>query len=158
AARHEGKGNAMSIQSINPTTGEVIESFVPFSDAQIAEALSQAHNAFTHWRRSALAERAALLHRVAKTLRDQKTQLARSATLEIGKPIIEGEAEVEKCAGTCAFSSDNGESFLSAEPVVTNAAASYVSYRPLGVVLAVMPWNFPYWQVFRFAAPALMAG
>src|SRR5262249_24226612 len=148
----------MSIQSINPATGEVIETFEPFGDAKIDEALAQARDAYAQWRGTSLAERSALLRRIAASLRAQKAALARIATLEMGKPIVESEAEVEKCAWNCDFYADNAENFLSDEPVATNAAASYVSYQPLGVVLAVMPWNFPYWQVFRFAAPALMAG
>jgi succinate-semialdehyde dehydrogenase/glutarate-semialdehyde dehydrogenase len=148
----------MSMQSINPATGEVLESFEPFTEAQIDEALTQARDAFARWRTTSFAERSALLHRVAGALRAQKAALARIATLEMGKPIVESEAEVEKCAWNCEFYADNAENFLADEPVATNAAASYVSYQPLGVVLAVMPWNFPYWQVFRFAAPALMAG
>src|SRR5262245_63629825 len=148
----------MSIQSINPATGEVIETFEPFGDAPIGEALAQARGAFAQGRGTSFAARAALLRRVAAALRARRAKLARIATLEMGKPIVESEAEVEKCAWNCEFYADNAENFLSDEPVATNAATSYVSYRPLGVVLAVMPWNFPYWQVFRFAAPALMAG
>src|SRR5690348_6616192 len=148
----------MSIESINPATGEVIERFQPFGENQINQALDGAREAFRDWRGTSFAERGAMLHRVASYLREHKSALARYATLEMGKPIVEAEAEVEKCAWNCDFYADNAESFLSDEPVVTNAAASYVSYLPLGVVLAVMPWNFPYWQVIRFAAPALMAG
>src|SRR5690348_5974891 len=148
----------MSIESINPATGEVIERFQPFGENQINQALDGAREAFRDWRGTSFAERGAMLHRVASYLREHKSALARYATLEMGKPIVEAEAEVEKCAWNCDFYADNAESFLSDEPVVTNAAASYVSYLPLGVVLAIMPWNFPYWQVIRFAAPALMAG
>ncbi len=146
------------LSSINPATGEVIDTFEAYSAAQVDDALRQARTAFTDWRRTAFAQRSAVLHAVASTLRQRKADLARIATLEMGKPIVESEAEVEKCAWNCDFYAENAESFLSDEPIVTNAAASYVSYNPLGVVLAVMPWNFPYWQVFRFAAPALMAG
>ena len=148
----------MSIQSINPATGELIETFEPYTEAQIDEALDQARHAYLRRRDQSFAERAAGMRRVAAYLREHKSELARTATLEMGKPIAESEAEVEKCAWSCDFYADNAESFLADEPVVTNAAASYVSFIPLGVVLAVMPWNFPYWQVFRFAAPALMAG
>ena len=148
----------MAFQSINPATGEVIETFDAYSRQQVSEALDQARSAFLRWRNTSFAERSALLHRVAATLREQKTKLARIATLEMGKPITESEAEVEKCAWNCDFYADNAERFLADEPVQSSAAESYMSYLPLGVVLAVMPWNFPYWQVFRFAAPALMAG
>src|SRR5438270_2678356 len=148
----------MSIQSINPATGEVLETFEPFSEAQINEVLDQARNTFREWRETTFAERGALFHRLANHLRDRKAELARIATLEMGKPIVESEAEVEKCAWNCDFYADNAEKFLADERVATNATDSYVAFRPLGVVLALMPWNFPYWQVFRFAAPALMAG
>ncbi|HJT58663.1 MAG TPA: aldehyde dehydrogenase family protein, partial [Ktedonobacteraceae bacterium] len=148
----------MSIQSINPATGEVIETFEPFSEAQINEALDQARGAFREWRETSFGERSALFHRLASHLRDHKVELARTATLEMGKPIVESEAEVEKCAWNCDFYADNAEKFLADEHIATNATDSYVSFQPLGVVLALMPWNFPYWQVIRFASPALMAG
>ena len=148
----------MSIQTINPTTGEVLETFEPYSQQQINEALDQAHQAFLQWRAITFAERAKYLHSVASHLRDHKTELARIAVLEMGKSITEAEAEVEKCAWNCDFFAENAERFLADEKVATNATESYVAFRPLGVILAIMPWNFPYWQVFRFAAPALMAG
>jgi len=148
----------MSIQSINPATEEIIETFERYSAEQVNEALEQARRAFLHWRETTFTSRSAHLHRVASHLREHKAELARTATLEMGKPIIEAEAEVEKCAWNCDFYADNAEKFLADEHIKTNATESYVSYQPLGVVLALMPWNFPYWQVFRFAAPALMAG
>ncbi len=148
----------MSIQTINPTSGEVLETFEPFSQQQINQALDQAHQAFLRWRTMTFAERAKHLHSVASHLRDHKTALARIAVLEMGKSITEAEGEVEKCAWNCDFFADHAERFLADEKVATNATESYVAFRPLGVILAVMPWNFPYWQVFRFAAPALMAG
>ncbi len=148
----------MSIQSINPATEEVLETFEPYNASQINQALDQARYAFLSWRETTFAERSAILHRVATYLREHKTELARFATLEMGKPIIESEAEAEKCAWTCDFYADNAEKFLADEHIVTNATESYISFEPLGVILALMPWNFPYWQVFRFAAPALMAG
>lgn len=148
----------MSIQTINPTSGEVLETFEPFSQQQINRALDQAHQAFLRWRTLTFAERAEHLHNVASNLRDHKTALARIAVLEMGKSITEAEGEVEKCAWNCDFFADHAERFLADEKVATNATESYVAFRPLGVILAVMPWNFPYWQVFRFAAPALMAG
>jgi acyl-CoA reductase-like NAD-dependent aldehyde dehydrogenase len=148
----------MSIQTINPTTGEVLETFETFSHEQINEALDQARQAFLQWRATTFAERARYFHRIAGYLRDHKAELAQIAVLEMGKPIVEAEAEVEKCAWNCDFYADNAEKFLSDEHVATNAKESYVSFQPLGVILALMPWNFPYWQVFRFAAPTLMAG
>ena len=148
----------MSILSINPATEEVIETFEPYTTAQVNQALEQAHKAFVDWRETTFSERATLLHRVASYLRQHKVELARLATLEMGKPIIESEAEVEKCAWNCDFYADNAEKFLANEHIASSATESYVSYLPLGVILALMPWNYPYWQVFRFAAPALMAG
>jgi acyl-CoA reductase-like NAD-dependent aldehyde dehydrogenase len=148
----------MSIQSINPATEEVLRTFEPYSKEQVDEALEQAHNAFLSWRETSFAERASYIRRVAAYMRANKNELARIATLEMGKPITEAEAEVEKCAWNCDFYAENAEKFLADEIVSTNATESYVAFRPLGVVLALMPWNFPYWQVLRFAAPALMAG
>lgn len=148
----------MSIQSINPTTEEVIQTFETYSDAQVNEAIEQAHRAFFRWRDTTFAERSALFHRLAAYLRDHKAEWGRTATLEMGKPIGEAEAEVEKCAWNCEFYADNAEKFLSDEHVTSSATESYVSYQPLGVVLALMPWNYPFWQVIRFAAPGMMAG
>ena len=148
----------MSIQTINPTTGKVLETFEPYSQRQVNEALDQAHQAFLQWHATSFAERAKHLRSVASYLRDHKTELARLAVLEMGKSITEAEAEVEKCAWNCDYFAEHAKRFLADEKVATNATESYVAFRPLGVVLAIMPWNFPYWQVFRFAAPALMAG
>ena len=148
----------MSIQTIQPATGEVLETFEPYSAAQIHEILDEARSAFVRWRETTFAERSTVLHNVAKHLREHKEELAVIATQEMGKPIVEAEAEVEKCAWNCDFYADNAEKFLADEHITSSATESYVSFQPLGVVLALMPWNFPYWQVFRFAAPALMAG
>ncbi|GCE48949.1 succinate-semialdehyde dehydrogenase/glutarate-semialdehyde dehydrogenase [Thermosporothrix hazakensis] len=148
----------MSIQSINPATEELIEEFQPFSAAEIDAALDDARKAFLQWRESSFADRSTLFHRIAGYLRAHKSELARLATLEMGKPIIESEAEVEKCAWNCDYYAENAAHFLADEPIQTDASESYVAFQPLGVILALMPWNFPYWQVFRFAAPALMAG
>ncbi len=148
----------MSIHSINPATEEIIETFEPFTKEQINDALEQARRAFLQWRETSFAERSTCLHRVAKHLREHKAELARTATLEMGKPIVEAEAEVEKCAWNCDFYAEHAQEFLADEHITSNATESYVSFQPLGVVLALMPWNYPYWQVFRFAAPALMAG
>ena len=148
----------MSIQTINPTTGEVLETFDTYSQQQINEALDQAHQAFLQWRTLSFVERGKYLHSIASHLRDHKTELGKTAVLEMGKTITEAEAEVEKCAWNCDYFAENAESFLGDAKISSNATESYVAFRPLGVVLAVMPWNFPYWQVFRFAAPALMAG
>jgi succinate-semialdehyde dehydrogenase/glutarate-semialdehyde dehydrogenase len=148
----------MSIQTINPATSEVIESFEPFSANQVDDALEQARQAFRQWRECSFAERGGHLRQVASALRARKAELARLMTTEMGKPITESEAEVEKCAWTCEHFAEYAEQFLQNESIATNATASYVQFVPLGVVLAVMPWNYPLWQVFRFAAPGLMAG
>ena len=148
----------MSIQTINPTSGEVLETFVPYNERQINEALEQARHAFVQWRATPFAERATHLHSIASYLRDHQAELARLAVLEMGKSITEAEAEVEKCAWNCDYFAEHAQEFLREEHVATNATQSYIAFHPLGVILAVMPWNFPYWQVFRFAAPTLMAG
>jgi succinate-semialdehyde dehydrogenase/glutarate-semialdehyde dehydrogenase len=148
----------MSMQSINPSSGELIETFEAFTQRQRDEALAQARQAFMHWRETSFPARSTLMRRTAATLRDRKAELARVMALEMGKPITEGEAEVEKCAWNCEFYAENAATFLANEAVATHATESYVEFVPLGVVLAIMPWNFPLWQVFRFAAPGLMAG
>jgi acyl-CoA reductase-like NAD-dependent aldehyde dehydrogenase len=148
----------MSIQTINPATEEVVKTFEAYSEEQIDEALGQAREAFLSWRNTTFAERGALFHRLAAYLRDHQAELARIATIEMGKPIVEAEAEVEKCAWNCDFYADSAEKFLTDEHVTSNATESYISYQPLGVVLALMPWNYPFWQVMRFAAPGMMAG
>src|SRR5258708_10312011 len=148
----------MSIQSINPATGEVLETFELFNPTQIDEALAAAHTAFQSWRETDFAERSALFQRLVVYLRANKAELGMRASREMGKPLVESEGEVEKCAWNCEYYAQNAERFLADERIATNATDSYVSYLPLGVVLALMPWNYPFWQVFRFAAPALMAG
>ncbi len=148
----------MAIESINPATEEVPATFDEFSPAQIEEALQQAHEAFRGWRSTSFEERGACLRAAARVLRAQKSRWASLLTLEMGKPIVEAEAEIEKCAWGCDFYAEHAARFLADERVETNAQDSYVAFQPLGVVLAIMPWNFPFWQVFRFAAPALMAG
>jgi acyl-CoA reductase-like NAD-dependent aldehyde dehydrogenase len=146
------------IQSVNPATGGVIEAFEPTSPERVDAALDAARAAFVRWRETSAAERAQVLRRVAGILRERRAELARIATLEMGKPITEAIAEVEKCAWNCEFYAEQGDSYLAPQQTQTNAQQSYVEFLPLGVVLAIMPWNFPYWQVVRFAAPAIMAG
>ncbi|HEY7414399.1 MAG TPA: NAD-dependent succinate-semialdehyde dehydrogenase [Ktedonobacteraceae bacterium] len=148
----------MSIQSINPATEEVLETFELYTKEQIDQALEQTNRAWKEWRDTTFGQRAELLHQVAQYLRTHKAKYARMATLEMGKTIVEAEAEIEKCAWACDYFAENGERFLENETVKSSATESYVAFTPLGTVLALMPWNFPFWQVFRFAAPALMAG
>src|SRR5919202_393249 len=148
----------MVMQSINPATEEVLETFDEFSTAQADDALQQAYDAQVRWRETSFGERAARLQAVARVLRTQKSRWAGLATLEMGKPIVEAEAEIEKCAWNCDFYAENASTFLDDEHIQTSAQESFVAFQPLGVVLAIMPWNFPFWQVLRFAAPALIAG
>src|SRR6266487_632825 len=148
----------MTIASINPATGEKLKEFSPFDDAEIEKRLSRAEKAFRNYRRTTLADRAALLHAASELLFQEKQAFAEIITLEMGKLFRDSLAEIEKCARGCRFYAENGARFLEEEPAQTDAAESYVEYQPLGPVLAVMPWNFPFWQVFRFAAPALIAG
>ena len=148
----------MPIRSINPATGEKLKDFSAFNDAEIDKRLSRAERAFSHYRRKPFGIRAQLMMTVASLLHDEKDALARIMTLEMGKVFRAAIEEVEKCARASRFYAENGERFLEDEAAQTDAARSYVRYEPLGPVLAIMPWNFPFWQVFRFAAPALMAG
>src|SRR5213593_3352491 len=148
----------MALSSINPSSGEVLESFEEATPAALERVLAHAWQAFLGWRECTFAERAARLREVARVLGAKKVEYARLMALEMGKPVAQGEAEVEKCAWGCEYYAEHAARFLAPEPRETDAARSYVRFDPLGPVLAVMPWNFPFWQVFRFAAPALMAG
>ncbi len=148
----------MAIESINPATGEQLETFVEWSDAQVADVVDATQQAWLTWRGTSFAERTLLMKRAAQVLRDHAELYARTMALEMGKPISEGRAEVNKCALCCEFYAEHAQGYLADEVIASDASKSYVAHRPLGVVLAVMPWNFPFWQVFRFAAPALMAG
>jgi len=146
------------IQSINPATGEVLETFPTSSPQDIERSVAAAHAAFLEWRDVGFATRAESMRKAAALLRGRKDEYARTMALEMGKPVTQGEAEVDKCAWTCEFYAEHAETMLAPQPRATDASKSYVRFDPLGPVLAIMPWNFPFWQVFRFAAPALMAG
>ena len=146
------------ISSINPATGQTLRSFESLSEPQLAEKLELAAQAFHEHRRTPFAERSLRMIRAAEILENEKDQLGRLMTLEMGKPIKAAVAEAAKCALACRYYAENAERQLTDEPVNTGTGRSYVRYQPLGPVLAIMPWNFPFWQVFRFAAPALMAG
>ena len=148
----------MSFQSVNPANGNTLGVFDAFSDAELEAALAAAADAAPRWRSRAVAERADLMRQAAAVLRQRAEDLARLMTLEMGKPIREARAEIEKCAWVCEYYAEEGPGFLADEPVGSDAGRSLVAWQPLGTVLAVMPWNFPFWQVFRFAAPALVAG
>jgi succinate-semialdehyde dehydrogenase/glutarate-semialdehyde dehydrogenase len=146
------------IASINPATGEKLKEFKPHRDIDIEKALRNATTAFQKYRAEPFARRAQLMIEVATLLEREKEDLAKIITLEMGKLLRDSVAEIEKCARGCTYYAENAERFLEDEPAQTGAARSYLHYEPMGPVLAIMPWNFPFWQVFRFAAPALMAG
>ncbi|HEX8853737.1 MAG TPA: aldehyde dehydrogenase family protein, partial [Pyrinomonadaceae bacterium] len=148
----------MSIATVNPATEETPRVFEPYSEEEIEERLRRAHETFRSYRRTTFEERARWMTRAAEILEAEKDSFGRLMTVEMGKPLASAVQEAEKCARVCRFYAERAAQFLSDEPVETNAAHSYVRYEPVGVVLAVMPWNFPFWQVFRFAAPSLMAG
>jgi succinate-semialdehyde dehydrogenase/glutarate-semialdehyde dehydrogenase len=144
--------------SIDPATGKILGTFEPFSEAQIEAKLCRAADTFPRFRKLRFAERAAMMNRAADLLDAEKDGLARIMTAEMGKTLRSAVSEAEKCAWACRHYAENAERFLADEVVETSAKRSYVRYQPMGVVLAVMPWNFPFWQVFRFIAPGLMAG
>jgi succinate-semialdehyde dehydrogenase/glutarate-semialdehyde dehydrogenase len=148
----------MAIATINPANGEMLRVFSSHSADEVEERMARARDRFLAWRRTPFAERSALMRRAADLLEGEKEHWGRLMTLEMGKPIGAGCAEAEKCAWVCRYYAEHAERQLAPEPAPTDAARSYVRFDPLGPVLAVMPWNFPFWQVWRFAAPALMAG
>ena len=148
----------MTFESTNPATGAVVRTFEPETPETVERKLEAAAAAFRAWRDTPFAERSALMKRAGEILETEKRRWAETMTLEMGKPIGAAVAEAEKCAWVCRYYAENAERFLGDEPAETDASKSFVRYQPLGVVLAIMPWNFPFWQVFRFAAPALMAG
>ncbi|HEX5736247.1 MAG TPA: NAD-dependent succinate-semialdehyde dehydrogenase [Blastocatellia bacterium] len=148
----------MAIATINPATGETLRTFDALSDSQLEERLALAAEAFRRHRRSRFAERAERMMKAAEILETEKERFGRLMTIEMGKPLKSAMEEAAKCAWVCRYYAETAERTLADEAVGTNATLSFIRYQPLGVVLAVMPWNFPFWQVFRFAAPALMAG
>ena len=149
---------ARTIRVVNPATGQEVASYDEHSSDDIEQAIADAAHAQRAWREATFADRARVVRALASVLRDRQAEYARLITTEMGKPLAEAAAEVEKCAWTCEYFAEHAEGFLAATPVDTAASASYLAYEPLGVVLAIMPWNFPFFQVVRFAAPALMAG
>jgi len=148
----------MTLLSIDPSTGEPLEAYEEMSAAEVDAALSRAHACFGDWRRASFAERAQPMREAARLLRERKTQYGELMAREMGKPITAGEAEAEKCAWVCEYFAEHAEHFLQPEVIETDATKSFVSYQPIGVMLAIMPWNFPFWQVLRCAAPGIMAG
>ncbi|MFV0593338.1 MAG: NAD-dependent succinate-semialdehyde dehydrogenase [Draconibacterium sp.] len=146
------------LQSINPTTGEVVKSYEAHTNEGAEKIINAVDKSGHHWKSTSFMFRSQLMQNLSGLLKSKKDELAFLMALEMGKVKSEGIAEIEKCAWVCDYYAANAESFLENEPIQTEASKSFVSYQPLGTVLAIMPWNFPFWQVFRFAAPTLMAG
>ncbi len=146
------------MHTINPATGETIKEYEEMDIEEVESIISKANKAHKGWKQKSFAERADHLRKIAEILKERKKELARLMAEEMGKPIAQGEGEAEKCAWVCEYYADNAEEFLAKDVIQTDASRSYATFNPLGVVLAIMPWNFPFWQLFRFAAPALMAG
>jgi succinate-semialdehyde dehydrogenase/glutarate-semialdehyde dehydrogenase len=146
------------LQSINPANLEVLNTYQQMQLSELSTIIDLTNIAFLNWRETTFTHRAKLMMNAAEVLRKNKEDYSRLMTLEMGKPISQSRAEVDKCAWVCEYYAENAEKFLSDEVIETDASKSFVTYQPLGIVLAVMPWNFPFWQVFRFAAPGLMAG
>ena len=151
-------GTNETIRTINPATGDPGKSYPETSLDEALATAAAARQAFLKWRRTSFEERAKVVHKAAEILRARKDEFARLMTEEMGKTLADGRAEIEKCAVNCDWFADQAEKYLAKEPVDFDGEEAFVTFNPLGVVLAVMPWNFPFWQVFRFAAPALMAG
>jgi succinate-semialdehyde dehydrogenase/glutarate-semialdehyde dehydrogenase len=148
----------MAIATINPTTGEVVKKFDSLTDAQVDEKICKAAKTFQSFRKTSLAERSRWMAKAAEILETEKESIGRLMTLEMGKTLSSAIAEAEKCASGCRYYAEHGAKFVADEVIETTASKSFIRYQPLGIVLAVMPWNFPFWQVFRFIAPGLMAG
>ncbi|HWZ51582.1 MAG TPA: NAD-dependent succinate-semialdehyde dehydrogenase [Granulicella sp.] len=148
----------MAIASINPANGKLLRSFTPLGEEEVRQRIGLAAEAFRSYREVPLEHRALCMRRLAALLEEEADELARTITLEMGKPLRAAQAELAKCALACRYYAENAGRMLAPEVIPTEASSSYVRWDPLGVVLAVMPWNFPFWQVFRFLAPALMAG
>lgn len=148
----------MAIATINPATGETLKTFEPLNQAEIAKKLDLAQQSFEQYRHIPMTQRSEWMNRAANILERDKEKFGKLMTQEMGKTLKSAIAEVEKCALVCRYYADRAAEFLADVSVTTDASHSFVRYQPMGIILAVMPWNFPFWQVFRFAAPALMAG
>lgn len=147
-----------TVNSINPYNNKIIETYKTHTQKEVEDLLNKAHQRFDDWKNVSFQERKKLMQNAANDLKTNKQEYAELITLEMGKPISQAIAEVEKCAWVCEYYAEQAENHLASEKIDTDADKSYINYEPLGVVLAIMPWNYPFWQVFRFAAPALMAG
>ena len=146
------------LTSINPANNKLIKSYNEMTSEESSNIISLTNESFIKWKETSFKQRSELMKNAAKVLRENSEEYSVLMTLEMGKPIIQSRSEVEKCAWVCEYYADNTEKFLKDEIIKTDASNSFISYQPLGIVLAIMPWNFPFWQVFRFAAPNLMAG
>ncbi len=146
------------MKTINPATGEIIKEYAEMSTDEVNGIIEKANIAQPLWAQKSFEQRAAYLHRFSSLLKERKESLGQLMSQEMGKPIAQSISEIEKCAWVCEYYADNASSFLADKTVETDASNSYVAFKPLGIVLSIMPWNFPLWQLFRFAAPALMAG
>lgn len=146
------------LNSVNPANNKIIESYNEQTADQLRDIIFLCDNAYKDWKETSFSYRSGLMRNAAKILRENSEKYSALMTMEMGKPILQSRAEVEKCAWVCEYYASNAEQFLTDQFIETDASKSFVSYQPLGVILAVMPWNFPFWQVFRFAAPNLMAG
>jgi len=147
-----------TIKSINPANNQELESYQLQTDINVTDIINKSNNTYQTYKRTSFSDRAKMMNRAAEILEENKSMYAETITLEMGKPLNSSISEVEKCAWVCRYYAENAEQFLADEIVETDATKSAIVYRPIGIVLAVMPWNYPFWQVFRFAAPALMAG
>lgn len=148
----------MTITTINPATAEVLATYQEMPQAEAYGIIEKTQSAYLQWRRKSFAERAVLMNKLAALLRENKQRYAELIAKEMGKPLLAGMAEIEKCAWVCEHYAEHAEQYLAVRNIATQMQKSYVTYQPLGLVFAIMPWNFPFWQVFRFAAPCLMAG
>lgn len=148
----------MAMTAINPATGEELKAYPETSEREVENIVRESDAFFKSWRRRTFSERAELMKKAASILNERKDEYAKLMAVEMGKPVVDGRAEAQKCAWVCEFFAEHASRLLEPENVETEARRSFVTFQPIGIVLAVMPWNFPFWQVFRFAAPALMAG
>ena len=148
----------MTLKSVNPATGNTLQTFVEMTEDEVNAIVESVHGSFNGWHKTSFSFRAERMKEVAHLLREGKEDFGALMTEEMGKPYKQSIAEAEKCAWVCEYYADNAENYLANKNIATEATNSFVSYQPIGIVLAVMPWNFPFWQVFRFAVPALMAG
>ena len=146
------------MKSINPATGETLQVYETHSEKGVGKIINSVDKRWHQWRRASYFQRSQMMQNLASLLKSKKEELARLMALEMGKVVREGISEIEKCAWVCDYYAGNAESFLENEPIATDFSKSYVSFQPIGTILGIMPWNFPFWQVFRFVAPTLMAG